>query len=254
MAVGLQFAPFLREGERREQGVGGRRNGGNKRAAADAFSAGQNRRRRAGGAEAAFQPQFDPPSCEHFLGVQPQTGGNFAIEDAFSRVQQHDAQFVEPRDTAFPGDLADKVVQFGAHLDSRKTAPGDDECEQLASQFGIGLDGRLVEHANQVIAQRDGVPQVLEGHGVLVQPGEPAKVGDVAQRQHEMIVREFGVAAGEAGLQPHHPALQIDGFDFADEQLRAWEQLVQRTDSVEQADFAGDHLGKHRLECKVVFL
>ena len=150
---------------------------------------------------------------------------------------------------------ADEVVELRDDLHPRESAAGDDEGQELSAQLlVVSLDGRLLEGPDDVVAQIEGVVEVLEGQGVLRQSPQAAEVGDGPQRKHQVVVLDDMRMGQEARSRGDGPPFQIDGFDLADVDLRSGEQPAKRTDQVEQADGSRDHFRQHRLEDEVVVL
>jgi hypothetical protein len=68
------------------------------------------------------------------------------------------------------------------------------QCEELAAQFWVLLDIRFIENVNQVIAQYHGVRKRPKRPCVFYHAGHAVKVGDVAERDDQVIVFELELA------------------------------------------------------------
>src|SRR5262249_50967456 len=138
-------------------------------------------------------------------------------------------------------------------FDAGETAAGDYEGEQLAAQVHVVIfDRRLFQGADDVIAQVQGVSQILERQRVFGQTRHAAKVCDVAEREDQIIIRNDVRVRAKAGARRHHFVLQVDGFDIADVQVSARQQPADGADRIKQADAARYDFRQHRLKDKVV--
>jgi hypothetical protein len=175
-------------------------------------------------------------------------------QDAVLGVHQNDADLAGIDPAVVARHLAHEVVEFRADLDTGEPPACDDEREQPFPETAVLLlDGRFLERTNEVIAQVEGVGQVLEREGVLGQPPQAAKVGDGPERQDQVIVAEHVRMGMEPGARRDRPPCEVHGFHFADVQLRLRKKSPQRAHDVEQADRARDDFGQERLEDEVVF-
>lgn len=143
-------------------------------------------------------------------------------------------------------------MQFGDHFDTRETAPGHDECQQPRPQLAIALRLRLLEYADKMVSQREGVAVRLEGHRVLGQAGQAPEIRHVAQREDEMIEGQDERPRPESRRADHAAVHEIDALDVAHVQPHAGDEAADRRGRVGDAHAAGDHLGQHGLKDQVV--
>jgi hypothetical protein len=163
-------------------------------------------------------------------------------EDAGARVDQDPAlrQVAEGR-VVVPGVL-DELPHLGERLDTGVAGADEDEGEVAARVARIGLGE--VELTDYVVAQVDGVGQVLEGHRVLCQPWDGQHPGDRAQGDHETSVGHLYVA--DLRLNRDRPSGRVQRRDPTPEQLGVRTHLAQRHERVPWLDGAGSDLGKKR--------
>jgi hypothetical protein len=145
-----------------------------------------------------------------------------------------------------------EVVQRRRRLGPGEAAACHHERQHRATRLCVRDDRCLLQDVDHVIADAHRVGERLERQRMLGQSGDSPEVGDVAERHHEMIEGELVGLRREPGAEPHHTPIDVHALDLAHEQLSVRKQLAQRTDRVENADVAGDHLCQHWLEYEVV--
>ncbi len=170
-------------------------------------------------------------------------------------MQEDDADLARVEARVAARDLAHEVVELGHDLDAREPAPGHHEGEELLAQgLVVALDRRLVEGANDVVAQVEGVAEVLERERVLGQAAQAAEVGDAAEGQHQVVEGNDVGMRPEAGAGDDDLLLEVDLLHVADVEVGARQEAPDGTDHVEDPDRPGDHLRQHGLEDEVVLL
>jgi hypothetical protein len=146
----------------------------------------------------------------------------------------------------------DEVVELGRHLDSRETSAGDHEGEEALPNVGIRFDGGFLQRMENMVAQRKGVPQVLERQGMFLESWNLSKTRGVAEGHDEMvIVQSRGLVVHPRGGDDRSSA-KVDLLDFPGVQPHSRAEPPDRNDRVQNSDAAGDDLGKQRLEDEVV--
>ncbi len=118
-------------------------------------------------------------------------------------VQQHDADLLRVECCGSSvATAAHEVVQLGDDLDAREAAARDHERQELTPQLGVVvLDRRLVDRrGSRGCAGSSASARFLNGIACSGRPRRPAEVGDVAEREDQVIVvRSRGRAGGSRG-------------------------------------------------------
>ena len=143
--------------------------------------------------------------------------------------------------------LADEVVEAGDRLDAGEATAGDDEGEQAVASggaFGVAF----LERRDDAIAQVNCVAQRLHRQRALLEAWQAVEVGDRAERDHQLVVRQAVVVALEAVRHGDAAAIEINPVDVADEDLGPLQQRPQRADDVRDVEVAGGDLVQHRRE------
>ena len=73
------------------------------------------------------------------------------------------------------------------------------------------------------------------------------KVGDVAECNDQVIVCELELARAKPWADRYDLFVQIDGLDFAHDQVGARAQAPKRRDDIDQTNGPGNDLREHRL-------
>ena len=105
-----------------------------------------------------------------------------------------------------------------------------------------------------MVAQVERVLQVLERQGMLGEATQTAEVGDVPQRNDEVIERNLVRMWLEPRRGDDDALLQIDGLHLTDVHLGERQQSAEGAHQVGEPDRSRDDLGQHRLEDEVVLL
>ena len=87
---------------------------------------------------------------------------------------------------------------------------------------------------------------------MLAEPGLASKAGDVAEGDHEVVIRELELARAHPRGEGDALALQIDLFDGPRVEIGARAETSDGRDGVEDADAPRHHLGQRGLEGEVV--
>src|SRR6266851_223867 len=114
-----------------------------------------------------------------------------------------------------------EIIQLGHYFDAREAASSNDECQEPAAQFRVLLDIRFLENLDQVIAQHHGICKRPKRHCVFYHAGHAVKVGDVAERDDQVIVFELELARTEPGADGYDLPLKIDVLDLSHDQVGA---------------------------------
>ena len=120
-----------------------------------------------------------------------------------------------------PLDRVHEIVQLGHYFNAREAASSNDECQELAAQVRVLLDIRFLEDVNQVIAQCHGIRERPKWHCIFYHAGHAVKVGDVAERDDQVIVFELDLARTEPGADGYDLSLKIDVLNLAHDQVGA---------------------------------
>ena len=170
-------------------------------------------------------------------------------------MHEHDADLPRVERRKAPGDPPREVVQLGDNFHPGESAAGDDEGEKFLAQARVVLlDGGFLDGADDTVSHLQRVLQVLERQRVLGEPAQAAEVGDVAEREHQVVEREHVRVRLEARRGRHSARSEIDPHHIAHVQFRARQEVLQRADQIREADRSADDLRQHRLEDEVVLL
>ena len=146
----------------------------------------------------------------------------------------------------------DEVVQFGGHLDARRTAADDDEGQQLLAARRVVLQACLLEHVEGPIAQVERVAQRAHADGMLGHARHGAEVGHAAQGHDQRFVGDVTASPPERRRRRTCARGGVDALDDAHLDRHAREHPPQGHDDVGRLDGARDDVGQQRLEDEVV--
>ena len=118
----------------------------------------------------------------------------------------------------------------------------------------VVLDVGEFEAAEDVVAEPEGVAEVLHGERVLGDAGHRRGVADLAEAEDEVVVRHLDQLAALALGDLDDLPLDVDAVDLAPAELGLRHDVADRVDDVGRVDAAGRHLGQERLEDEVVLL
>ena len=154
-----------------------------------------------------FRDLFERAARERFgkRAEQPVT--------AFDEQDAHPAR--ETRKVA-GNDVSSHLTEHAGQLDAGRTAADHDEAEQRLAQARVFRLGRAFEAAEDVVAQRDGVLDMMQrkragfGVGVAVVLGRAARRDDQLVVSEAFAVRELQRARGEVDpLHVGHPEARV---------------------------------------------
>src|SRR5262249_50691293 len=133
--------------------------------------------------------KLHPASLKDFLGIQGQAFGHLPFENTALGVNQDhpDVRRVDP--VVLCPREAHELVQLGTDLQSGEPAAPDDESQQAPALLRVGFIGGLGQYMDQVVARAQGVGQILERQGVVVQTGDLAEVRHIPQSDHQVVER-----------------------------------------------------------------
>jgi hypothetical protein len=130
--------------------------------------------------QSRVEPELYPALHEQALGELREVPGQFRQDEA-ARVEEHDPDLRGTDVAKAPRRRAHEVVELGDRLHSGEPTPRHHEGKEPAPCLCIPLDVGLLESMDGVVAQGEGIAQVLEGQRVLAEPGLASKAGDVAR-------------------------------------------------------------------------
>ena len=105
---------------------------------------------------------------------------------------------------------------------------------------------------NDVIAQVQRIPEILELQRVLLQAGHSRKIHHGAEPDNEVVVFDPLQCRAKTGTRRDDLSIEIDRLHLAHVQIRARAKPPNRIDDVLNFDAAGNYFRKHRLKDEVV--
>ena len=143
--------------------------------------------------------------------------------------------------TAYAG----HVLDLAERLDAGEPAADEDERQQPAAQLRVPRGRRDVDAAQHVVAQRDGLLDVLEADALLGQAGDGQRARDRAEPDDEVVVgHPVRLALDRRDLDPAVRVLDLR--DVALQHVDALEGAAVRGDDVARVDRPGGGLGQER--------
>src|SRR5437667_12535731 len=134
---------------------------------------------------------------------------------------------------------AHEVVQFRCYFHARKAAASNYESQKLLAQTGIVVfDRGLFERVNHMVPNEQRIAKILERNRVLGQTAQAAKIRDIAERQHQMIVMNYVWLRAQSGGGSNSLVLKVNRFHLAHVQVGVWQQAPDRANSIEHTDAA----------------
>src|SRR4030095_13244992 len=103
-----------------------------------------------------------------------------------------------------------------------------------------------------MVTEVQSISEVLERKSVFGQPSQSAKVRHVPKRQDQMIISDHMCVRAKPGACGNGLVIEINRLDIAHVDACSREQTSNRTDSIGDADAAGDDLREHWLEDKII--
>src|SRR5262249_27554565 len=105
-----------------------------------------------------------------------------------------------------------------------------------------------------VVAQPEGIAEVLERQGMLAYARHRGEVADLTQPEDEVVIGNLGQGTPLPLRDQHGLPLRVDPVDLAPAESCFRDEVADRIDDMGGADAAGSHLGQERLEDEVVLL
>ncbi len=146
-------------------------------------------------------------------------------------------------------DVPDHLGDRPGQLHAGRSAADDHKGQQPSDAFRVGLVGGLLEAAEQLIAQRDGLRQIFEVKAVPLDLIQAKKVGDRPGRDDQLVV---GAAATVGDDQV---VFAIDRLGRGELKVKiglAAQELAHRLGDVRGIELGGGHLIQQRPEAMVV--
>ena len=188
---------------------------------------------------------LDPALGELARGVLAEAGRDLR-EDLRRRVDEHPPLRRVPQAGVVAERVADEVGELGQRLDSRVAGPDEDE-GQLALPMGlVGCRVGGFEPLQHVVAQVDGVGQVLEAECVIGEPRDRERARDRPERDDEVAVADVHDPLERLDLNA--PALEVERRRAAKDELGVWAHRAQGHDHVPRLEGAGGGLRQQRGE------
>ena len=135
-----------------------------------------------------------------------------------------------------------KFVGFGGDLHPRVAGTGNDERQATPPLGGIRRHAGGLQHLDQVVAQVDEVANRLGLQRVLGQARKTGKVGDRAERDHQVIRLQRHLIPFAAQAEDRPPVDRIERLDFAGIDRHPRQDLSQRDQHMLCLEHAGDDL------------
>ena len=135
-----------------------------------------------------------------------------------------------------------KFVGFGGDLHTRVAGTGNDERQATAPLGGIRRHAGGLQHLDQVVAQVNEVANRLGLQRVLGQARKTRKVGDRAERDHQVIRLQRDLIPFAAQAEDRPPVDRIERLDFAGIDRHPRQDLPQWDQGVLRLQHAGDDL------------
>src|SRR5215813_8986009 len=85
---------------------------------------------------------------------------------------------------------AEIVHQVACHLDSSVVAARHHESKQATALFRVGLDGRHLQNAHQMVAEPVAIGERLERKRVMSDSGITGEILDGTYADHKMVIRQ----------------------------------------------------------------
>ena len=196
------------------------------------------------GGQARHEIDVDPAGLEHPPRVVAETVAHAGQEPV---VVLHDVPLHERRvETGEPPrERGGHQLHVRRGLDPRVAPAHDDEAAPPRTLVGVGGGVGDLELGQHVIAQERGLGERLAAPPVLPQPRDLHDLRDAARREHQPVVGEHVVAAGDAADED--PArIEVDARRPPGQQRRALQPPRQRHHRGPRCQHAGRHLGQQR--------
>jgi hypothetical protein len=187
------------------------------------------------------EPEVDPTPAELLGGVVAEAAGHLG-ENLRAGVDEHPAL----RHVAEPGIVAQRVVdelgELGERLDTRVAGADEHERQMALGVRRVGV--RVIELAQDVVPEVDGVGDVLEREAVLGETGNREHARHRAERDDEPLVPEL--EAPELALDGDRARALVERGGAAADDVGMRTHDPERHDDVARLDRACRHLGQQR--------
>ena len=141
------------------------------------------------GVEESGQAHVDAALAQLLQAVAGQLLGQLGQDPARALHQDEvDVLLVDAGDLGDVG--ADHVLQFRDRLDAGEATSDEDEGQQPAAPLGVPGAGGVVDAREHPVAQRQGLLDLLEAHGLLGQARDGQGAGLRAQGQDEVVIAQ----------------------------------------------------------------
>ena len=161
---------------------------------------------------------LDPPALELVVRVLAELARDLR-EDPRSGVDEHPALRRAAERRVRPADgVLGEVVQLGQRLDARVARADEDEAEVACGLVRIEARRGGLERAQEPVAERDRVGDVLEPLAVLGEAGDGERPRNGAERDDESLVADLERAAERLG--DDRLRSRVAREDAAEQQLR----------------------------------
>ena len=227
--------------------------GGDQGPGADQLAVGGHDRGAGRLADAGPEPDLDAALLEEAAGVLAE-GGRQLAEQAVGKLDDEDADLA-PADVGVEDERPlDQLHHLAGGLDAREAAADDGEGQELLLDLRQGGDVGVLELVDDGVAQGQRVAQRLHGQRMRGEAGDAREVDALAEREHEVVVADLGVAPLQSLEDGDDLPLEVDGVDLRLAHPDARQEAPERRHGVAHRDAARRHLGQQRLEGEVVHL
>ncbi len=203
------------------------------------------------GRDAGSEAHVHASSRQLPMGQPPQVVNEFG-QDVVGHLEENHADVAALDAAVRSGHATDEVVELRCAFHAAEAASHDDEGEQGAFQRGIRLNRRLLQRVDRVVAEVERIAEVLEGQCMLAEARDSAQIGDIAEREDQVVIGDVVGHWLEAGAGRDHTVLEIHGFHRPHMDAGVPQQPPEGTHRIEDPDAAGDDLRQHRLVHEVV--
>ena len=131
---------------------------------------------------------------------------------------------------------AQELVNLGSNLDAGVASACNDERESLSLVERILLHIGCFQHADQMVAETEGVAERLEPHRMLLDAGELREVGCAAYGEYQMVVGNISEASMSGVANGDCATIGIHGFDLGLMHVRVRNDAANGADDIERAD------------------
>ena len=133
------------------------------------------------------------------------------------------------------------VVELGERLDAGVAGPDEHEAELGRV---VRVDRCALELEQDPVAQGDRIGEILESEAVLHEAWYRERPGRRAECDDEPLVADLQLSRER--VDPHDPALAIEGAHAPEDELGVWAHLPERHDDVARLERSRRGLGEER--------